>query len=75
MSRKFQITLPDDLASDLKREAAKLGIPLAELVRQTMKERLRRSTPDRAANPLASITGIIDSEESHLAARVDEIVY
>ena len=57
MSRKFQITLPDDLASDLKREAAKLGIPLAELVRQTMKERLRRSTPDRTTNPLASITG------------------
>ena len=75
MSRKIQITLPDDLAADLKREAAELGIPLAEFIRQTMKERLRRSIPDRTDNPLASITGLVDSDERDLAARVDEILY
>ena len=73
MSCKIQITLPDDLVADLKSEAAKLGISLAEFVRETMKKRLQKGKQD--ANPLASITGIIDSEERYLAAQVDEILY
>ena len=73
MSHKIQITLPDDLVADLKSEAAKLGISLTEFIRQTMKKRLQKGKQD--ANPLASITGIIDSEERYLAAQVDEILY
>ena len=73
MSRKIQITLPDDLVADLKREAARLGIPLAEFIRQTMKECLRKRKRD--ANPLASITGLVDSDERDLASRVDEVLY
>ena len=75
MSHRYQITLPEDLLAELKREATRLRVPLAEFIRQTMKERLRRSTPDRVDNPLASITGLVDSDERDLASRVDEILY
>ncbi len=40
-----------------------------------MKERLRRAAPDQTDNPLASITGLVDSDERDLASRVDEILY
>jgi metal-responsive CopG/Arc/MetJ family transcriptional regulator len=77
MSHKFQITLPDDLASELRQEAAQLGVPLAEFIRQAMRERLRQSRSRSQGNkrPLAAIVGIVKSDETDLAARVDEILY
>ncbi len=77
MSTKFQITLPDDLASDLKHAAAARGIPLAEFIRQVMRETLRRarSRPGGSENPFNSITGIVDSDETDLASRVDDVLY
>ena len=77
MSHKFQITLPDDLASELRQEAAQLGVPLAELIRQAMRERLRQSRSRSRENkpPLAAIVGIVNSDETDLAARVDDILY
>lgn len=39
MSVKFQITLPDGLAVELKRAAARENKPLAQLIRETMEER------------------------------------
>ena len=75
MSRKFQITLPDDLADELKAAAAQVGVPLAELIRETMRERLRSRDKPTGAVPLAAVTGIVDSDETDLAARVDEVLY
>jgi metal-responsive CopG/Arc/MetJ family transcriptional regulator len=77
MSHKFQITLPDDLAAELKKAAATSGIPLAEFIRQVMRENLRqsRSRSSGRKSPLAPITGIVDSDETDLASRVDDILY
>ena len=77
MSHKFQITLPDDLALELKLEAAQSGVSLAEYIRQTMRERLRQSRSRSRGNkqPLAAIVGIVNSDETDLAARVNEILY
>ncbi len=74
MSQKFQITLPEDLAAELKQEAARQGVPLAEFIRQTMRERLRVAAVSHR-DPLASITGIVDGAETDLSSRVDEILY
>jgi metal-responsive CopG/Arc/MetJ family transcriptional regulator len=77
MSHKFQITLPDDLALELKLEAAQSGVPLAEFIRQAMRERLRQARSRSRGNkqPLAAIVGIVNSDETDMAARVDEILY
>ena len=74
MSHKFQITLPEDLAAELKQEATKQGIPLAEFIRQTMRERMREAA-SRQSDPFASITGIVDGPETDLSSRIDEILY
>jgi predicted DNA-binding protein len=74
MSAKFQITLPEDLAEELKGTSMQLRIPLAQFIRETMEERLREMRSRRGdANPFASITGIIDSGQTDLAATADEI--
>ena len=75
MSVKFQITLPDDLAEELKSVAARNKVPLAQFIRETMEARLREQKRKRIPDPLASITGLVDSEETDLSARVDEILY
>ena len=75
MSVKFQMVLPDDLASRLKHEAASMQIPLAEFVRQTMEEKLASRAKSRKRRPLDDIVGIFKSGETDLAARVDEILY
>lgn len=75
MSVKFQMVLPDDLASRLKHEAASMEIPLAEFVRQTMEEKLSARAKSKKRRPLDGIVGILKSGESDLAARVDEILY
>lgn len=72
---KFQITLPADLAAAMKHEAARLGISLAEFIRQTMREQLARRNPPPDAHPFASIIGIVEDGEIDLASRVDEILY
>jgi len=63
MSVKFQITLPDDLAVDLKQTAANLKIPLAQFIRETMEQRLHEARLRRSKgpkHPLANIIGLID---------------
>ncbi len=75
MSVKFQMTIPDGLAARLKREAARRKVPLAQLIRETMEDRLRRPKAKGLQDPFASITDLVDSEESDLSTRVDEILY
>jgi hypothetical protein len=75
MSLKYQITLPEDLAAEMKVAASRLGVPLAEFMRQTMQERLRRQKPSKSADPFAWMDGLADTDETDLASRVDEILY
>ena len=76
VSVKFQITLPDDLAAALRNASEKRKMPLAEFIRETMQRRLQQ---DRAVksfdDPFASISGILDSPETDLSSRIDEILY
>jgi hypothetical protein len=75
MSVKFQITLPEDLAFRLKREAARRKTPLAQFIRETMERELRSGKPG-GNRFLASIRGIArDCHETDLSSRVDEILY
>ena len=73
MSVKFQITLPDELAYRLKRAAAERKTPLAQFIRETMQDKL--CEPPRRNAFLDRIKGIVDSHETDLASRVDEILY
>ena len=47
MSLKFQVTLPGELASEMKSTAAQLKIPLAQFIRETMQDRLRELKAER----------------------------
>jgi hypothetical protein len=75
MSVKYQITLPGSLAAELKATAARLKIPLAKLIRDTMQQRLSELRSRERGDPFASITGIVNSGETDLSQRVDEILY
>jgi Ribbon-helix-helix protein, copG family. len=74
MSVKFQVTMPEPLMAELKHAAEKMGLSAAELIRQTMTDRLRAQA-SRKSDPFESITGLVDSEESDLASQVDQILY
>ena len=61
--------------AELKHAAEKMGLSAAELIRQTMTDRLRTRKEGRKSDPFDSITGLVDSEESDLASQVDQILY
>ena len=75
MSVKFQVTLPEPLLAKMKRESVKRGVSVSELIRQTLEERMPKRHRAAKRDPFASITGIVDSGETDLASRVDEILY
>ncbi|MCP5120031.1 MAG: ribbon-helix-helix domain-containing protein [bacterium] len=76
MSVRFQLTMPEDLAERLKQAAERQRIPLAEFIRETMEERLRAMDgSENSQDPFASVRGLVDSPETDLASRVDEILY
>ena len=75
MSVKFQITLPEDLAAGLKTTAARLEIPLAQFIRETMEEKLRQMRSSDATHPLAWMEGLARSNETDISSRIDEILY
>ena len=75
MSVKYQITLPENLASEMKSVAARLRIPLAQFIRETVEERLHKVKSDNSDDPFKAITGLVDTNETDLASRVDEVLY
>lgn len=76
MSTKLQITLPEPLLTEIKAAAAGEGVPLAEFIRESVRERLRKRQSSRPKKSFwESINGIVDSEETDLSMRVDEILY
>lgn len=72
---KFQITLPEDLAAELKGAAGKLGVPLAQFIRETMQARLRESKAQRSPDPFAWMDGLAQTAETDLASRIDDVLY
>jgi len=72
---KFQITLPEDFAAELKAAAAKLGIPLAQFIRESMETRLAETKGPRSEDPFAWMDGLADTDETDLSSRIDEILY
>ena len=75
MSVKFQITLSEPLMAQLKAESERAKISVAELIRQTMDDRLRRGARSQKRDPFETIDGLVQSTESDVAARIDEILY
>jgi len=61
--------------AELKRTAEKMGLSAAELIRQTLTDRLRAGREDRTSDPFGAITGLVDSEEPDLASQVDRVLY
>jgi hypothetical protein len=74
-SLKFQLTLPEDLAAEMKAAAASLRIPLAQFIRLTMEEKLRSARTVTPRDPFAWMDGLADIDETDLASRVDEALY
>ena len=60
---------------ELKRESLKMGMPVAEFIRQTMDDRLRKTARVLNGDPFQAIDGLVDAGEADLAARVDEFLY
>jgi hypothetical protein len=77
MSVKYQITLPDLLAEEMRSTAARLKIPLAQFIRETMEDKLRELKSRRPKQqPLAWMRKLrVDIPDTDLASRVDEILY
>lgn len=75
MSLKFQITLPEDLAAEMKAAAASVGISCAQFIRQSMEEKLVAVTSGKSKDPFAWMDGLADLNETDLASRIDEVLY
>jgi hypothetical protein len=75
MSVKFQITVPEPLIAEWKQAAEVTGISVAELIRQTMTDRLRGNAQCKRNDPFEAITDLVDSAETDLAGRIDEVLY
>ncbi len=75
MSLKYQITLPEDLAAEMKEAAARQGIPLAQFIRETVQEKLAQPKSAKGKDPFAWMDGLVDIDETDGASRIDEILY
>ena len=61
--------------AQLKAESERAGVSVAELIRQTMGDRLRKSSRRPKQDPFEAIDGLVHSDETGVAARIDEILY
>lgn len=68
---RTQISLTKDEYAAAKREARRLGISLAELLRRS----LRSVLPVDATRPWMRYAGIVASGDPDSSRRIDEIVY
>lgn len=77
MSVKYQITLPEPLADEMRAAAERLKVPLAQFIRETMEDRLRQmKSKKRNAGPLDWMKKLrVDIPDNDLASRIDEILY
>jgi len=68
---RTQISLSEDEYEAAKREAQRLGISLAELLRRS----LRTMLPVDEEKPWMRYAGMIESGDPHSSQRIDDIVY
>ncbi len=68
---RTQVSLSEAEYSAAKREAARLGISLAELLRRS----LRGVLPANGAQPWMRYAGMIESGDIAASQRIDDIVY
>jgi hypothetical protein len=68
---RTQISLDEREYALVKREAAALGIPIAELVRRA----LRQSLPVNDQAPWMRYAGFVESGDPNSSQSIDEIVY
>jgi hypothetical protein len=77
VSVKYQITLPEPLAAEMRATAARLKVPLAQFIRETMEDKLRDlKSRKRKERPLAWMEKLrVDIPDTDLSSRIDEILY
>ena len=68
---RTQISLPEEEYKAAKREAKRLGISLAELLRRS----LRHVLPADENKPWMSYAGMIETGDPRSSQRIDELVY
>ncbi len=68
---RTQISLSEEEYEAAKREAERLGISLAELLRRS----LRRLLPVDHEKPWMRLAGMVESGDSRSSQRIDEVVY
>lgn len=68
---RTQISLSQDEYDAAKREAKRLGISLAELLRRS----LRNVLPADDSKPWMRYAGSVESGDSESSQRIDEVVY
>ncbi|MDX2179250.1 MAG: hypothetical protein SFV18_06635 [Bryobacteraceae bacterium] len=75
MPHKLQVVLPDRLAREVRAVSRRRRIPMGQLIREGLEERLERERNGSPSEFWASIRGLASSDETDLSSRVDEIVY
>ena len=68
---RTQISLSEDEYAASKREAARLGISLAELLRRS----LRTILPVNASKPWMRYAGMVESGDPESSRHIDDVVY
>ena len=68
---KMYVSLSDAEHNAAKREAARLGISLAELLRRSLRATIRADEP----KPWMSLAGMVDTGDPLSSQKVDEVVY
>jgi hypothetical protein len=68
---RTQISLSEDEYDAAKREARRLGISLAELLRVS----LRSVLPADESKPWMRYAGMVDSGDPHSSQHIDDIIY
>jgi hypothetical protein len=68
---RTQVSLSEEEYSAAKREAQRLGISLAELLRRS----LRGLLPADESKPWMRYAGMVESGDPHASQRIDDVVY
>lgn len=68
---RTQISLREEEYEAAKAEAGRLGVPLAELLRRS----LRTLLPDDPARPWMRFAGMIESGRADSSRTIDDVVY
>jgi hypothetical protein len=67
--------VPEQVIAEWKQTADVTGVSVAELIRQTMSNRLHGNAPRNWIDPFEAITDLVGSREVDLTSRVDEVLY